>query len=153
MEKLIKDFETKLKDAGATYVSVIGGLSEDKLDSIWHNGDVIIDVHFGGVEIFVRAVGDIYVEVFDEKGKSIEILRDKSNAGVEPETFKNDEEMLKLIKEGRLIFHNNNWFETFYCFKEENYVMSTDNVLDDIKEVLDHTLVLDVLKWIKEEMM
>lgn len=148
MLEKVKTFKEALKDK-AKNVWVMKNLDPKKEDSIWYNGDNIIYVEFEDVDIFIQGIGDIYVEVTDENGEELEILRDKSNHGVEPTTFSNDEEMLKLIQEGRLEFHNNNWFETLYQFNDSDYVQSTYDIVDNVSDALDPDYILEILEYIR----
>lgn len=148
MLEKVNAFKEALKDK-AKNVWVMKNLDPKKEDSIWYNGDNIVYVEFEDVDIFIQGIGDIYVEVTDENGEELETLRDKSNYGVEPTTFSNDEEMLKLIQEGRLEFHNNNWFETLFQFKDSKYVESTYDIVDNVSDALDPGYILEILEYVR----
>ena len=135
MLEKVNEFKEALKDK-AKNVWVMKNLDPKKEDSIWYNGDNIVYVEFEDVDIFIQGIGDIYVEVKDENG-------------VEPTTFSNDEEMLKLIQEGRLEFHNNNWFETLFQFKDSKYVESTYDIVDNVSDALDPGYILEILEYVR----
>ena len=73
---------------------------------------------------------------------------DKCNGGwfreyLEDENIHNDEELSCAIREGRIEFENNNWYEAIIWDNlKKDYVDSLDTIIDD----LDRN---DDFKWVK----
>ena len=140
----------KYKELGATNVSFSKYLREDRQDSIWHNGDVVFSFDYLGHEFYVKAIGDIRIEVLDKNGEQVEFLVDKNNAGIEPESFTNDMELNSLIVSELLTMHSGNWFELM-SYTNPQAMISSESIFGDLEELIDDVeSVLELSKYMSE---
>ena len=133
----------KYKELGATNVSFDEDLREDRQDSIWHNGDTVFIFDYLGHEFYVKAIGDIRIEVVDKDGEQVEFLVDKNNAGIDPTSFNNDHEFISLIEKELLTMHSGNWYELmthanpYAMIASESIFGSLDELIDEPEHVLE----------------
>lgn len=111
----------------------------------WHGGEKVC-IHYKGYRFSVCANGDIYAELYDRNGEYLTHVKDKNNSGGFYEEMadfiSSDRRLHRLIKEERLLFGNNNWWECF-LYLPDGYFVDMMWVLDaySIKEA-----VLEVLE-------
>lgn len=126
--------------------------SANKLNCLWHGGNIAYIKFSDGLMIDIFANGDVIATLFDKDGEEIAHSKDKSNIGAFEDNMRSyidtDRQLENAIKSGRLVLSNNNWIE-FDGLIEENCVkhiidlyMYVDNLLDDniltaIEQVLD----------------
>lgn len=89
-------------------------LDFDRQDSVWYGG-YLGEIKYNGIVYEAHAVGEVRATLFDDNNEEIASVVDQNRAGkfrYEMEHYiKNDDELYKLEKEGKLYFENNNWFE------------------------------------------
>lgn len=123
--------------------------TNDKKDSIWYGNDLVTIQVGKRYQVTIGAYGDVRAIINGN------YYTDKGNGGnfseyLEEEGIHNDKELQQAIKEGRVVFENNNWFEAFiWDDKDKDWVGdSWDMVIDE----LDRNDNFDWLEdWIKQQ--
>lgn len=123
-------------------VTWLQNFDNEHKDSIWWGGD-IVSIEYGKYTITIGAYGDVRAIINDE------YYCDKGNGGMfaeylpEQKIF-NDKDLQKAIKENRIEFENNNWFEAvIWDNKKKEYVETWDTIIDELDQN-------DDFKWIKD---
>ncbi len=111
----------------------------------WH-GAWMASIYYKGHEFSIRAVGDMFVTLYDESDDIIAYVKDKGNAGRfydEMNVYiRSDRHLKKLMTQGRLEFDNNNWWECFLYLPDNTFVdmmcaLDAYTISDSVEEVLD----------------
>ena len=125
-----------------------------RLNCLWYGGWYASFVVTPKLSISLGIYGDVRAWLFDNKGEQLVYVKDKGNNGRFYDDMhiyiKDDRQLDKLIKNGRLSLDNNNWVEyggVIYPHGAENtgigidLGMMTDNILDDdVLESIDQVL-------------
>lgn len=111
----------------------------------WHGG-WMGSIYYKGHEFSIRAVGDMFVTLYDEADDIIAYVKDKGNAGRFYDEMNvqihSDRHLKKLMSQGRLEFDNNNWWECFLYLPDNTFVdmmwaLDAYTISEAIEEVLD----------------
>lgn len=111
----------------------------------WHGG-WMASIYYKGHEFSIRAVGDMFVTLYDESDDIIAYVKDKGNAGRFYDEMnvhiRSDRHLKKLMSQGRLEFDNNNWWECFLYLPDNTFVdlmwaLDAYTISEAIEEVLE----------------
>lgn len=128
-------------------VEWLQNFDNERRDSVWYGGD-IVRITTGRYTLTIGAYGDIRAFINDE------YYVDKCNGGnfidyLREQGIHNDKELKQAIKENRIEWEDNNWYEAFiWDNKEKCYVECYDTVLDDDLDLNDNFAW--VKSWVKE---
>lgn len=140
--------------------------SPQRLNCLWHGGEVATIKVTDSMSIELNAYGDVCATLLDKKGNELARVKDKRNTGsflceMAP-YLKNDRALKRALYRNRLILDHNNWIEydgrvrTEQPDKMNVFVdlgIVCDNVLDDdilsaIEEALDsHKTIVEEIQW------
>lgn len=126
-------------------------VNNERLDSVWYGGDIVTIIVNDRYYLTITAAGDIRATIKGER------YCDKNNGGcfreyLEENGINNDTELKQAIKDGIVIFEDNNWFELIAWDDEakDYFNEHCDNVVD-LKDNDDFKWVEDYLKEYIEE--
>ena len=112
-------------------------LRDDRQDSIWYDG-LLFQYKYKGYRFSVVACGYIKIHYNEESFDSIYDTE-----------LKNDNDLKKAIKNDKIEWVNNNWFELFVDKIDENGNTTEEIdsfVIDNITDCLDKGWVEDIIK-------
>ena len=126
----------------------------ERLNCLWYGGWYASVVISPKLSISIGIYGDVRAWLFDRKGEQLAYVKDKGNNGRFYDDMhyyiKDDKQLQKMLKKGRLTLDNNNWVEyggVIYPESENkggltiDLGMRTDNILDDnVLEAIDQVL-------------
>ena len=126
----------------------------ERLNCLWYGGWYASVVISPKLSISIGIYGDVRAWLFDRKGEQLAYVKDKGNNGRFYDDMhyyiKDDKQLEKMLKKGRLTLDNNNWVEyggVIYPESENkggltiDLGMRTDNILDDnVLEAIDQVL-------------
>lgn len=99
-------------------------ISDGKTDSFFYDSSIAHAIRSDGTAILLIANGDIRIEIdgedYDNKTKEDAIKKYDLT----------DKKLADLVKEGRVIFRNNNWFEIIYTRDGMGCWASVDNTVE-----------------------
>lgn len=113
------------------------------LSSLWYGGDVAT-ILYRNYTFVIAAIGDVRTSLLDDNDEELVYVRDKgNNARFYDEMhyyIRNDRQLTNLIRKGRLVFSNNNWWECYLELPTGEYVdlmwcLDADTIDDAVKEV------------------
>lgn len=119
----------------------------------WYGG-FVSEILYKGYVFKLEANGDVRAALSDVDGEELVYVKDKSNQGRfldEMSVYiENDQQLLDLMEEGRLVFDNNNWWECFvidlngqwhdlmWDLDSMNYFDAVDEIIENMDEVIGH---------------
>lgn len=116
----------------------------NRLNCLWCGGNIAKVKVSEDLSIDICAYGDVYADLYDRKGTPIAHVKDKINNAVFADVMrpylKNDTDLKRAIKRGRLKVDYNNWIEYDGLLKEQasdelyqfvDLGIVCDNILDD----------------------
>ena len=140
------------------------------LNCLWHGGNIAEVKVTEDLSIDICAYGDVYADLYDCKGKHIAHVKDKINNAVFADVvrpyLKNDADLKRAIKHGRLKVDYNNWIEYDGFIRDatnpgqQTFIdlgIICDNLLDDdiltaIGEVLDsYQNIVSEIRFVAKE--
>ena len=83
-------------------------ISDEKTDSFFYDGSIAHGIRSDGTAILLIANGDIRIEIDSEK------YDNKTKEQVIEKYGLTDKKLADLVKEGRVVWGNNNWFEVIW---------------------------------------
>lgn len=114
------------------------------LNCLWHGGNIAEVKVTEDLSIDISAYGDVYADLYDRKGSHIAHVKDKINNAVFADVMrpylKNDADLKRAIKRGRLKVDYNNWIEYGGLIRDKtnpsqrtfiDLGIICDNLLDD----------------------
>lgn len=150
--KIITELSKLAKEKNA-HICYIYKFDARRRRSEWYGGDMCI-IEKNGCKVYISAVGDIIAELYgvpreetleltEEEAENIlyEYVKDKNNAGGFSEVMrpylKTDKALERAIKDNRLFFQNNNWFEVSVQYADGTW---KDLYFDDATDFIDETI-------------
>ena len=131
-------------------------VDNEHLSHYWYGG-CCATIEYNGYTACIEANGDIYADYY-ENGEFVKRYKDKANTGQFYNEFccdiKNDTELYEAIREDRLRFDYNNWWECFIIDPQGNFhdlmwVLDSDYLDDAIEEAKEG--LEEMIKYIEEE--
>lgn len=143
-------------------ITIAGDVDSKHQDCLWYGGWVAT-VEYNGWKYYIEAVGDVYCTLYNHRGEELEEVRDKCNSGAFYKEMcpfiRDDTHLSELIKEGRLVFDHNNWFEVFIVAPDGKDIdLDLSGLLDSasINEAVEEVISVyiedsSMSNWLKEE--
>lgn len=111
----------------------------------WYGGEVATIKYYKGYTFHIEAIGDVRCWLMEEDNHELAYVKDKGNNGAfygEMRNYiKDDAELIKYIRSGRLVVDNNNWWECsmtdIHGWHDLGWVLDADLITEAIDEVLD----------------
>lgn len=122
-----------------------------RLDCGWYGGVLASIKVDEGLTVPLEINGDVYAVLYDERGKTLVVSKDKVCKGLFMKNMspyiRNDKELYKLQDSKRLVYENNNWLEyNGIIFDKEH----KNGQFIDLGMIVDNILECNILKAINQ---
>ena len=140
--------ENEITKIPGAEIDIIQHMIDNKHRQVYWYGGRVAEVLYKGWTFILGAYGDVYATLLDKTQRTeIAEVRDKNNAGRFCEEMyrdiPDDETLIEYMRNGRLVFENNNWFEILvdgpdgYQY-DTGWVTNSDDYIEALNEMLEN---------------